>query len=130
MGDKGMSGKDFFIGAVVGGIIGASTALLLAPKSGRETREDLSRNFETAKGVVLEKSDQFSRQANEVKDKAADKWIEIRDTASSTVKEVASTVEEWKDAANRNKSDQQDQTDKTEEIGEKKEAANESATES
>jgi len=33
--------KDFLIGALVGGIIGSLTALLLAPKSGKELRQDL-----------------------------------------------------------------------------------------
>ncbi|PTM59969.1 YtxH domain-containing protein [Desmospora activa] len=127
MGDhKGLNGKDFFIGAVVGGFIGATAALLLAPKTGRETREDLSRNFDTAKGVVLEKSDQFTRRANEVKDTAADKWIEIRDTASSTVKEVASTVEEWKDVAGKKKA--QDEADQVE-ASEKAEATNSNPSE-
>ncbi|WP_100487533.1 YtxH domain-containing protein [Sporolactobacillus pectinivorans] len=33
--------KELFIGGVIGGLIGAATALLLAPKSGEETRQDL-----------------------------------------------------------------------------------------
>ncbi|MDR6227435.1 YtxH domain-containing protein [Desmospora profundinema] len=107
--NKGMNGKDLFIGAVIGGVIGATAALLLAPKSGRETREDLSRSLETAKGVMLEKTDQLNQRAHDVKDTATDKWIEIRDTASSTVKEVASTVEDWKDTANRKWSEVRDQ---------------------
>ncbi|MGM9927101.1 MAG: YtxH domain-containing protein [Bacillus sp. (in: firmicutes)] len=34
--------KDFMIGALIGGITGALAALLLAPKSGRELRQDLN----------------------------------------------------------------------------------------
>jgi gas vesicle protein len=34
--------KDFFVGAILGGIVGAAAALLLAPKSGRELRSDLN----------------------------------------------------------------------------------------
>ena len=34
-------GDGFFKGFVIGGIIGAVAGILLAPKSGRETREDL-----------------------------------------------------------------------------------------
>ncbi|MET3697245.1 gas vesicle protein [Bacillus oleivorans] len=37
-----MNTKDFIIGALVGSIVGAATALLLAPKSGRELRSDLN----------------------------------------------------------------------------------------
>jgi gas vesicle protein len=36
------NGKTFVIGAVVGGVLGAVTALLLAPKSGKELRADIS----------------------------------------------------------------------------------------
>lgn len=35
------SGKDVFIGGVIGGLIGAAVALLFAPKSGEEVRRDL-----------------------------------------------------------------------------------------
>ena len=38
MSDNNMNGKDFLLGAVVGGVIGAITALLLAPKPGDELR--------------------------------------------------------------------------------------------
>lgn len=37
-----MNTKDFLIGALIGGIVGATTALLLAPKSGKELRQDLN----------------------------------------------------------------------------------------
>ena len=37
-----VNSKDFLIGALVGGIIGAATALFLAPKSGAELRDDVT----------------------------------------------------------------------------------------
>ena len=40
--DEGMSSSNFVLGALVGGIVGAATALFLAPKSGKELRGDLS----------------------------------------------------------------------------------------
>ena len=36
-----INAKDFLIGTLVGGIVGSLTALLLAPKSGKELRGDL-----------------------------------------------------------------------------------------
>jgi gas vesicle protein len=39
-------GDGFFKGFIIGGIIGAVAGLLLAPKSGRETREDLGEEAE------------------------------------------------------------------------------------
>lgn len=37
-----MNGKNFVIGAVIGGVVGATVALLFTPKSGRELRSDLN----------------------------------------------------------------------------------------
>ncbi|MCO7174556.1 YtxH domain-containing protein [Sporolactobacillus kofuensis] len=39
---SGVSTKELFIGGIVGGVIGASIALLFAPKKGEEIRKDLS----------------------------------------------------------------------------------------
>ncbi|MET1014675.1 MAG: YtxH domain-containing protein [Paenisporosarcina sp.] len=61
-----VNSKDFVIGVLVGGIIGAAAALFLAPKSGRELRENVS------------------LQAMQLKDKTAD--------LSSTAKEKTSNL--------------------------------------
>ncbi|WP_442601405.1 YtxH domain-containing protein [Paenibacillus sp. KN14-4R] len=39
--------KDWVIGSLVGGAVGAVTALLLAPKSGRELRADIAEGYDT-----------------------------------------------------------------------------------
>lgn len=74
-----MNGKDFVIGALLGGIIGACAALLLAPKSGRELRGDLNEGYHT----VAKKTQDIAKNVGE-------------QTGSivSKVKEVASTVKE------------------------------------
>ncbi len=41
-GDNHINAKDFLIGTLVGGIVGALTALFLAPKSGKELRGDFN----------------------------------------------------------------------------------------
>ncbi|MFC4077026.1 YtxH domain-containing protein [Salinithrix halophila] len=99
--NSGVNGKDLFIGAVIGGVIGATAALLLAPKSGRETRKDLYKGLETARDNLRDQSEQVSRKAVEVKDAATDRWIDIRESTVDTVKEVASTVEGAKEKAGR-----------------------------
>lgn len=40
--DKSMSSKDFLIGALIGGMVGAATALFLTPKSGKDFRSTLN----------------------------------------------------------------------------------------
>ncbi|MDV6377513.1 YtxH domain-containing protein [Sporosarcina sp. GW1-11] len=64
--------SSFIAGAIVGGIIGAATALFLAPKTGREMRED------------------FTLQASQLKDKS----IELSSTAKDKAVELSSTAKE------------------------------------
>ena len=42
---KGEKGKGLLIGLIIGAIVGAIAALLLAPKSGKETREGIKRRL-------------------------------------------------------------------------------------
>ncbi|SDX47377.1 YtxH-like protein [Marininema mesophilum] len=91
--NSGMNGKDLFIGAVVGGALGAAAALLLAPQTGRETRRDIAKGLETARENFKEQGDQVSLKAAKVKEAAADRWIDIRESTTGTAKEVASTME-------------------------------------
>jgi gas vesicle protein len=47
MADNNSSGSEFgafFAGILIGGLVGAATALLLAPQSGEETRRQLSKS--------------------------------------------------------------------------------------
>lgn len=91
MSNNNMSGKDLFIGAVIGGVIGATAALLLAPKSGRETRRELSKGFESAKAAMKDHAEQFAQYTGDIKVAATDKWTDIRD--SEVVKQVATSME-------------------------------------
>ncbi|RNF40808.1 YtxH domain-containing protein [Planococcus salinus] len=75
------SSKDFIIGALVGGIIGAATALMLAPKSGKELMADLNTQASNLKEKTSSSSDsneekssggltqQVKEQSNKVMDK-------------------------------------------------------------
>ncbi|MBY0222309.1 YtxH domain-containing protein [Mammaliicoccus sciuri] len=71
----------FLAGAIIGGVIGAATALFLAPKTGREMRED------------------FTTQAAQLKDKS----IELSSTAKDKAIELSSTAKDktadWTDVA-------------------------------
>lgn len=61
MSKDGMNTKDFLIGTFVGGIIGAAAALFLAPKSGKELRDDLGNQ-----AVVLkDKTGKLTSEARE-----------------------------------------------------------------
>jgi gas vesicle protein len=55
-GDEKLHAKDFVIGALVGGIVGAAVALLLAPKAGSELRNDVAVQAVTLKDKGIELS--------------------------------------------------------------------------
>ena len=103
--NESMNTKDFIIGALVGGIVGAATALLLAPKSGKEMRSDLNEQAiilkektgqwkelaveggnqiaSTAKEKTNEWSQMIQQQSNELKNKV--KSIRIGDHQEAKV---------------------------------------------
>ncbi|SCW85201.1 YtxH-like protein [Paenibacillus tianmuensis] len=64
--------KDLLVGAVIGGVLGAVTALLFAPKSGCELRADLKEGYHQVSektqqiaGDVAEKSKQVAVQVSQ-----------------------------------------------------------------
>lgn len=69
---KSNNNKDFLIGSLVGGLIGAATALFLAPKTGKEVRENLGQQANVMKdrtgrftSGAFEKSSGFANVAKE-----------------------------------------------------------------
>jgi gas vesicle protein len=91
---KETGGKDFLLGAVVGGLIGAAVALLLTPKTGREMREELGRSWDIARkkgrewwAVVKERADLSPEQWEQAREVARSKWIELSTTTKSIQKE-------------------------------------------
>lgn len=95
----------FLFGAVVGGVIGAAAALFLAPKTGKEMRDDLSTQAGQIKDKSIELSAIAKEKANEygsvAKDKATeysaiakDKATEFTATAKEKTEEVTKTIQE------------------------------------
>ena len=65
--------KDFIIGALVGGIVGAAAGLLLAPKAGRELRGDVAHQAVNIKDKSVELSQQLKDQSTQLVDKVKSK---------------------------------------------------------
>lgn len=86
MSDNNINTKDFVIGTLVGSIIGASAALLLAPKSGKELRGDIN------EGAI-----QVKYRANDWKEKAYTTGSEFRKKAMDTTSDLTSAVKEKTD---------------------------------
>lgn len=84
-----MSKGKFALGALVGGAIGAVVALLTAPKSGKETRDDLKKKVDSIKTDT-------EKKVGEVKEQAETIAKDVKHQAETTVKDVKSQADELK----------------------------------
>lgn len=83
MGNKnedGINSKDFLIGTLVGSMVGAAAALLLAPKSGKDLRSDLNNQTSSLRekgnefaSIALEKSSNLAKQVSDQSSQVAGK---------------------------------------------------------
>ncbi|MGO4888746.1 YtxH domain-containing protein [Anaerobacillus sp. MEB173] len=95
--EDNLNTKDFLIGALVGGIVGATTALLLTPKSGREIRHGINEQAQIAKLKTVQLKETATDYAGQAKQRSSDIARAISEQSSQVVgkvKEVASNVKE------------------------------------
>ena len=92
----------FFKGFLFGGLLGAIAALLFAPKSGREMREDISRRSLELKDDVELKLEQAVKRAEEILVESRQKLENFRNETKAELKHLeesaASKYREGKDA--------------------------------
>src|SRR5690554_2011859 len=109
MSDNNMNGKDFLLGAVVGGVIGAITALLLAPKPGEELRADIKDTVQTVSNKTQEIAGQVSERSQSIAKNVSERGqvlaknvgshtTELVDKAKELAGTVVTEVKGWKEA--------------------------------
>jgi gas vesicle protein len=81
-------------GAVVGAVAGFVTGVLLAPKSGAETRDELKNGAVKAKNTTIDKAEEAKDKASEVASDVAEKAKSVVGDVSSRVKNVAADITE------------------------------------
>lgn len=84
------SSKDFVIGAIVGGVIGAAAALFLAPKAGKDLRNDVI----VQAGTLKEKSSGLTSQAKEKATVLKEKGTELASQAKEKSSQISKKVQE------------------------------------
>jgi len=84
----------FLLGAIVGGVIGAAAALFLAPKTGKEMREDLSTQTGHLKDKSIEISTVAKDKASEFGSVAKDKATEFGSVAKDKATEFGSVAKD------------------------------------
>jgi gas vesicle protein len=81
--------EKYAIGALLGGVIGAVMGLLLAPRSGAETREVICQEIETkgrdAAEALKEKSEVIKEKAIVLKEKMVDISTKIEEKSKGTI---------------------------------------------
>lgn len=80
--DSTIDTRDFIIGALIGGFVGASAALLYAPKSGKDLRFDINQG-----------TSQLRDRAEDWKDIAYEKGSEVKNKAVSSAADLTKSVQ-------------------------------------
>jgi gas vesicle protein len=86
---------DLFKGLVIGGLIGVVAGILFAPKSGKETREDIAR---TTEELLLRAKDEYERAVEKSKtayEAALKRLKDLELSAKEKVQEVEGKVTEF-----------------------------------
>jgi len=95
-----MSKVGIALGTVVGAVGGFVTGILIAPKSGKETRAEIKGDVVKAKDVTVEKAeeikDKASQVATDVAEKAKDVVGDVTGKAKHAAQDVTSKAEELK----------------------------------
>jgi gas vesicle protein len=77
----------FLAGFVIGGLVGAATALILAPQSGQDTRSQIA-------GKSQELREQSGERLQQYRDLAGSRTQEYRERAGSTIAEARGRLQE------------------------------------
>jgi len=89
-----VNSKDFLIGALVGGIIGAATALFLAPKSGAELREDVTSQASHLKEKTVDLSSTAREKTAQFSTQLKDKTVDLSSVAKDKTSQLSTQLKE------------------------------------
>jgi gas vesicle protein len=112
---KKSNGSDFVLGAMIGGLVGAATALFLAPKAGKELRENLNEQASVVKGKTSQYRTIAIEKGSEFADLAREKTISLSQAVSEQSSHLVDIV---KNAANQTSENKQDTFETNEEASE------------
>jgi gas vesicle protein len=91
------NGGAFLAGAILGGLIGTITGILIAPRSGRETRRLLKKSADALPEIAEDLSTTVQLQADRFSESARQNW---QDTLGRLKETIAAGVEASQDVEN------------------------------
>ncbi len=90
-------GKKFGLGIIIGAVAGVVTGLLTAPKSGKETREDIKNKAGEIKGSAERKLKEAHKELGKLSDEAKAKAKELQGKAKEEAEELGKKADELKE---------------------------------
>ncbi len=88
---------DFLKGLLIGGLIGAAAGILFAPKSGKETREDISRKAQDLAARARDEYEAAVEKSKKVYEAALERMKEVQSAAGKKASEAEGKVEDMLD---------------------------------
>jgi len=84
-------------GAIIGGVIGAVAALLLAPKSGRELRSDICDRYSTVQDRTKQLLSDATSKTQEIAKQVGQQASDMADKTRSALTAAKDEVQSWKE---------------------------------
>lgn len=100
--EENINTKDFLIGALIGGMVGAATALFLAPKSGKELISDLNEQASVLKGKSGQLRETALTKGTELANVTKEKTNTLTQAISKQSSELVNKVKNLKEGQNAN----------------------------
>ncbi|MGG0717370.1 YtxH domain-containing protein [Robertmurraya massiliosenegalensis] len=94
--ESGVNTKDFLIGAFIGGIVGAATALFLTPKSGKDIRNNLTEQAHSIKIKTDHLREAAVMKGSELAEVAKEKTNTIGQTVSKQSNQILNKMKALK----------------------------------
>jgi gas vesicle protein len=91
------NGSEYLKGLILGGLIGSVLGILFAPKSGKETREELNKRADALIAKAKDEYDQAIEKTKKAYETSVEKLKELETTAKKKVAEVEEKVGELTD---------------------------------
>jgi gas vesicle protein len=112
MSNENINSKDFIIGSLIGAFLGATTALLLAPKSGKELRGDIGQQANVVKEKTANISSVVSEQSSQLMNKVKDLRPSVKEEVDplNEVKDIESAIDELSRETNQSTTDEIDKS--------------------
>lgn len=89
-------GKKFGIGVILGAIAGVIAGFLTAPKSGKETRDDIKKKANEVKGTAERKLKDAHKELGKLSDEAKNKAKDLQGKAKDELDELTKKADEMR----------------------------------